>query len=161
MNHTLRVVPLLGLIVAACAIAPQQPHAGMSSAQVEAMMGSPTWEARLPGDRTRRFYLDTVTMVSRWRADFDSSGHMLDFAPATTSIEFAEVVPGSWKKSDVLERFGPPDKTEAAADNAQSALVYRYQENGVRLAYMYITLNAEGTVVRTEAVPVYQRPSHR
>jgi len=133
----------------------------MSGGDVAGILGAPVYEAPLTDGGTRRFYHDAVSMVATWRVDFGAGGRVQDFAPATTSIEFAEVVPGQWKKGDVLMKFGLPDRMEAVPGKSQSELIYHYQENGVRAAYMYITLDPDGTVIGTEAVPVFLRPSHR
>jgi len=149
------------LLAGGCAIPPQRLQAGATAQEVGAALGDPVATVTLPGDITRRFYRESDSIAGTWRADFGPEGRLIDLAPATTSFEFAALSPGVWLQQDVLQTFGPAERTEAGGSPGETRLVYRFRQNAVRPAEMVITLDAAGRVVRAESIPVVVRPSHR
>ena len=128
---------------------------GQPYEQIRASMGRPDLELRLGDGRLRRFYTDPTSLVRTWRADFDHRDHLLDITPATTSAEFAETLSGQWQRSELIERFGPPYKTENA-EGDRTWIYYLFNEFGMRKAYWVFLCDEKGKVLRSESRRIEQ-----
>jgi hypothetical protein len=139
---------------------PRELH-GLAPDEVTRKLGTPTYEVTLINGMVRRFYPDSTSFVRTWRADFDETGRLTELVPATTSGEFAEAVPGTWKKSELLERFGRPDKTDVDARTGEIALFYLFRSYGIRDAYMVFLCDRHEVLATTDIVPLGTPPARR
>jgi len=154
---------VLASLVCGCATNIADPRLlhGLDSAEVRNRLGTPTHEVELKNNTMRRFYADPTSFVRTWRADFDEKGRLTELVPATTSSEFAEAVPGSWKKSEILERFGQPDKIDTESKTGEVSVFYLFRSYGYRDAYMVFVCDQYEVLLKTDVVPLGTPPGRR
>lgn len=144
-------------LLAGCATPASIPP-GTPETEVVRQMGTPSLERDLAGGGRRLIYSGQPMGQFTWLADVDASGRVVATTQALTSERFqmidAGLAEGRWTTDRLLLEFGPPAEiTRVGLRAEQTVWGYRFRQDGVWNAMMYVYVTPEGVVTRFHPGP--------
>ncbi|MFC7407929.1 hypothetical protein [Hydrogenophaga atypica] len=137
------VLAMLAALLAACATPDRMPL-GSSRDDTLARLGPPSAVHRLPdGERLQYSYQPAGPWVHN--LDFDANGRLTHTQQVLEPNDFAHIQVGSWRRDDVLMRYGRPALVERVARFEGEIWTYRFLDN-MRRRQLHVHLDPGGTV---------------
>ncbi len=133
------VTGILALLLVACSSMPETLVPGVSRAEIEQQLGSPTAVHAL-ADGTRLQYSRQPAGQQVFNLDLDAQGRLVRVNQVLDVEWLQRIEMDRWTREDVLRQFGKPAVVERVARFEGDVWTYRYLEpfSLARLAHIHI-----------------------
>jgi hypothetical protein len=162
MRFALSVAFLLALL-AGCA-GPMRAwdiQPGTTRQEVLARAGRPTRVVPLPQGGERLQYSMQPMGHYVFDIDLDASGKVVRARQVMTEAEFNRIVPGQWKREDVLREFGPPAWVDGVSSFRGEVWTYRWKQGNEPMFY-WVYVDPQGVVQRAHpGMEFFNAPNER
>jgi hypothetical protein len=151
------------LLLAACAHPWNTVNlpAGTTREEVIARAGQPIAVLPLPDGGQRLQYTLQPTGHYAFNVDVDANGRVIQSRQVLTQANFERIVPGQWRRDDVLREFGPPAEVGGVARWNGPVWTYRWRDVANTDMFYWVYFDPQGIVQRAHPGIEFRGPLDR